>query len=227
MGATASSLYAGGRLKPTLIVVPNLAGQNSDGDTSGRTPTGAGTSWRCCRWSTPSIRPGRRSRRAPAEGSPGSRWRLRGGRRRPSSSQSVLDDRELVGLFQPDADRALRRRVEEAHSRHKPRGLRPTNAQGAGKAPDPSAALREPNRGIRGRTGPVRQDVRSLGVSLKTKVFPGDHDFDLWAAHMGLALQFADRHLTPAGGPCPPSSPVSCSLSVRRWRRAPDSSASR
>ena len=57
-----------------------------------------------------------------------------------------------------------------------------------------------PTEGFADEQAPFAKTLRSLGVSVKTKVFPGDHDFDLWASHMRLALQFADRHLTPAGG---------------------------
>jgi acetyl esterase/lipase len=47
---------------------------------------------------------------------------------------------------------------------------------------------------------PFARTLRSLGVPVKTKVFEGHHDFDLWAAHMGLALEFAGDHLSGARG---------------------------
>ena len=46
---------------------------------------------------------------------------------------------------------------------------------------------------------PFARTLRSLGVPVVAKLFGGRHNFDLWAAHMGLALTFASRWLAAPG----------------------------
>jgi len=43
---------------------------------------------------------------------------------------------------------------------------------------------------------PFAAKLRPLGVPVETRMFGGPHNYSLWSAHIGLALQFADRWLT-------------------------------
>ena len=201
VGTTASGLYAAGQLKPTLIVVPNLAGQDSDGDTEwantqrGRYESAllqmvhsVDTTW-------PTI--AKRSGRGISGLSMGGYGAVNVGLRHLNlfstiESWSGYFNQTPTGPY-VGASRKLLRATSPAVYVHRMR--RPL-------ARDPIQVLLyvSPTEEFASEQVPFAKTLRSLGVSVKTKVFPGDHDFDLWASHMRLALQFADRHLTPAGG---------------------------
>ena len=201
VGATASSLYAGGRLKPTLIVVPNLAGQNSDGDTEwanthrGRYESAllqmvhsVDTTW-------PTI--AKRSGRGIAGLSMGGYGAVNVGLRHLNlfstiESWSGYFNQTRTGPYVGASRKLIRATSPAVYVQRMRKAL--------AKHPIQVLLYVSPTEGFADEQAPFAKTLRSLGVSVKTKVFPGDHDFDLWAAHMGLALQFADRHLTPAGG---------------------------
>ena len=53
---------------------------------------------------------------------------------------------------------------------------------------------------LRVQQGPFAAALRSLGASVEADFFGGPHNFALWADHMRLALGFAGRWLSAAGG---------------------------
>ena len=201
VGATASTLYAAGRLKPTLIVVPNLAAQNSDGDTEwantqrGRYESALVQMIHSVDTTWPTI--ANRSGRAIAGLSMGGYGAVNVGLRHLNlfstiESWSGYFHQTPTGPYVGASRKLIRATSPAVYVQRMRRPL--------AKHPIHVLLYVSPTEGFADEQAPFAKTLRSLGVSVKTKVFPGDHDFDLWASHMGLALEFADRHLTAAGG---------------------------
>jgi enterochelin esterase-like enzyme len=196
VGEAATDLYASGQLKPMLIVVPNLAGQNSDGDTEWAN-TGRGryesalvqmvhevdSTW-------PTI--ANRSGRGISGLSMGGYGAVNVGLRHLNlfstiESWSGYFNQTRTGPYVGASRKLLRatspavyvQRIRRALARH------------------PIAVLLyvSPNEAFEDEQAPFAKTLRSLSVPVKTRLFEGHHDFDLWSAHMALALEFADSHL--------------------------------
>jgi enterochelin esterase-like enzyme len=54
---------------------------------------------------------------------------------------------------------------------------------------------------LRVQQDPFAAKLQSLGASVESRFFSGPHNFSLWADHMALALSFADHWLSNQGAP--------------------------
>jgi enterochelin esterase-like enzyme len=201
VGEATTDLYASGRLKPTLIVVPNLAGQNSDGDTEwanthrGRYESALVQMVHAVDSTWPTI--ANRSGRGISGLSMGGYGAVNVGLRHLNlfstiESWSGYFNQTRTGPYVGASRKLLRATSPAVYVRRMGRVLR--------RNPIHVLLYVSPNEGFADEQAPFAKTLRSLGVPVKTKLFEGHHDFDLWSAHMPLALEFADHHLADPGG---------------------------
>jgi enterochelin esterase-like enzyme len=199
VGPTASELYSSGRLKPMLIVIPNLAGQNSDGDTEwanthrGRYESALLQMVHSVDSTWPTI--ANRSGRGISGLSMGAYGAVNVGLRHLDlfstiESWSGYFNQTRTGPY-VGASRKLLRATSPAVYVHRLHGTL------KGK-PIHVLLYVSPTEAFADEQGPFARTLRSFGVPVKAKLFSGRHNFDLWSAHMALALEFADRHLADA-----------------------------
>ena len=199
VGPTSSELYSSGQLTPMVIVIPNLAGQNSDGDTEwANTHRGRYESALLqivhsvdSTWPTIANRSGR-GISGPSMGAYGAvNVALRHlGLFSTIESWSGYFNQTRTGPY-VGASRRLLRATSPAVYVHQLHGTLKTR-------PIHVLLYVSPTDAFADEQGPFARTLRSFGVPVTAKLFGGRHNFDLWSAHMALALRFADRHLSDA-----------------------------
>jgi S-formylglutathione hydrolase FrmB len=200
LGPRASELWASGRLRHMLIVVPNLAAPNPDGDTEwANTSRGPYESALLqmvhtvdATWSTIANRSGR----AISGLSMGGYGAVNIGLRHLNlfsmiESWSGYFNQTRDGPYEGASRKLLRATSPAVYVRRMRRAL----------ARNPIHVLLyvSPADAFASEQAPFARTLRSLGVSVVAKLFGGRHNFDLWAAHMELGLTFASRWLAPPG----------------------------
>ncbi len=200
VGPTASALYASGQLDPMLIVIPNLAGQNSDGDTEwANTSRGAyetaflqmvhsveGS------WPTIASRAGRGISGLSMGGYGAVNVALHHlDRFSTVESWSGYFNQTRTGPYVGASTKLLNTTSPAFYVHHLGRQL----------AANPIHVLLyvSGTEGFADEQGPFVKTLRSLHVPVTPRVFKGDHDFDFWSSHMALALTFAGRWLAGPG----------------------------
>jgi enterochelin esterase-like enzyme len=200
VGPTASALYASGALRPMLIVIPNLAGQNSDGDTEwANTSRGAyETAFLQMMhsvdqtWPTIASRSGRGISGLSMGGYGAVNIALHHLNRFSTvESWSGYFNQTRTGPY-VGASRKLLNATSPAYYVHH---------LGKQLAANPVHVLLyvSATEGFADEQPPFVKTLRSLHVPVTARVFKGDHDFDFWSGHMGLALAFAGRWLSGPG----------------------------
>lgn len=200
VGPTASQLYSSGQLTPMLIVVPNLAGQNSDGDTEwanthrGRYESALLQMVQAVDTTWPTI--ANRTGQGISGLSMGGYGAVNVGLRHVDlfstiESWSGYFNQTRTGPYVGASRRLLRATSPAVY-------IRRLSGQLARK-PIHVLLYVSPTEGFADEQGPFARTLRSMHVPVKAKTFSGDHDFDFWSSHMALALEFADHHLADAG----------------------------
>ena len=201
VGPTASELVTSGQLEPMLIVIPNLAAPNADGDTEwantkrGRYESAFLQMVRSVDRTWPTI--ANRSGRGIAGLSMGGYGAVNLGLRHLDTFSTI---ESWSGYFNQTrtgpyvgASRRLLRATSPAVYVRRMRGQLVAH-------PIQVLLYVSQTEGFADQQAPFAKSLRSFGVPVVTRVFSGDHDFDFWSSHMGLALSFAGRWLSGAGG---------------------------
>jgi S-formylglutathione hydrolase FrmB len=202
VGPTASALFASGQLGPMLIVIPNLAGQNSDGDTEwANTSRGAYETALLQMvhsvdqtWPTIASRSGRGIAGLSMGGYGAVNVALHHLNRFSTvESWSGYFNQTRTGPY-VGASKRLIRATSPAFYVHRLGGQLAAN-------PIHVLLYVSPTEGFADEQAPFVKTLRSLRVPVTARVFRGDHDFDFWSSRMGLALTFGSRWLSGPGSP--------------------------
>jgi S-formylglutathione hydrolase FrmB len=200
VGPTASDLWSSGRLNHMLIVVPNLAAPNPDGDTewanTSRGPYETALLQMIrgvdATWSTIAKRSGRGISGLSMGGYGAVNVGLRHvGLFSTIESWSGYFNQTRDGPYEGASRKLLRARSPAVYVHRMRRAL----------ARNPIHVLLyvSPAEAFASEQAPFARTLRSLGVPVVARLFGGRHNFDLWAAHMGLSLTFASQWLAAPG----------------------------